>query len=141
MHEKPRDFPGFKVSSAAFLIDGIQNNRTPPDWWFAHEKKQEREQWERDKAEQTKSEQTHRDDYDRARSLAFQKFCCSPEGQQIYAKTFSILLALHNVTDPYCATDAARQATLTRMEREDFDFPEFAAWLLTRQEAVVEIAA
>ena len=38
MHESPRDFPGFKVSAAAFLIDGVQNNRTPPDWWFAHEK-------------------------------------------------------------------------------------------------------
>src|SRR5439155_11369321 len=62
MHESPRGFPGFKVSPPAFLIDGIQNNRTPPDWWFAHEKKQQREQWERDKAEQTESEKTHRDE-------------------------------------------------------------------------------
>ncbi len=46
MHEKPRGFPGFKVSPAAFLINGVQNNRTPPDWWFAHEKRREKEQWE-----------------------------------------------------------------------------------------------
>lgn len=27
MHEKPSGFPGFKVSPAAYLIDGIQHNR------------------------------------------------------------------------------------------------------------------
>jgi hypothetical protein len=141
VHEKPRGFAGFKVSPAAFLIDGIQNNRTPPDWWFVHEKKQQRQQWEREKAEQIESEQTLRDEYDRARSLAFHEFCRSPEGQQIYERTFSILLALHKVTHPHCATEAARQATLTRMEREDFDFPEFTDWLLTREGTAANTAA
>ncbi len=134
MHEQPRGFPGFKISPAAFLIDGIQNNRTPPDWWFAHEKKQQREQWELDKAERTELEQTLRDEYDRARSLAFHEFSRSPEGQRIYSKTFPILLSLHKVTDPHRAHEAAEQATLARMDREDFDFPEFAAWLFTRKE-------
>ncbi|HLQ45491.1 MAG TPA: hypothetical protein VK137_12220, partial [Planctomycetaceae bacterium] len=137
-HEKPRGFSGFKVSPAAFLIDGIQNNRTPPDWWFAHEKKQQREQWERDKAERSETEQSHRDEYDRARTLAFHEFCRSAKGQQIYEKTFPILLAFHKATDPHCATEIARQATLTRMEREDFGFPEFASWLLTQQGTVAE---
>src|SRR5207247_9624974 len=50
MHEKPRGFAGFRVSPAAFLIDGVQNNRTPPDWLYAHEKRQEQQQWERAKA-------------------------------------------------------------------------------------------
>ena len=140
MHEKPQGFPGFKVSPAAFLIDGIQNNRTPPDWLYAREKKQQREQWELDKAERSAAEQTLREEYDRVRSLAFHEFCRSSAGQPIYDKTFPILLAFHKVTDPYSATDAARQATLTRMEREDFDFPEFAAWSLTRQQSVVETA-
>ena len=34
------------MSPAAFLIDGVQNNRTAPDWLFAHEKRQEKRQWE-----------------------------------------------------------------------------------------------
>ena len=146
MHEKPRGFAGFKVSAAAFLIDGIQNSRTPPDWWFTHEKKQEREKWGRDKAEQTAVEHIeakppHRDNYDRARSLAFQEFCRSPEGQQIYAKTFPILLAFHKIADPYTAADAARQATLARMERDDFQFPEYAAWLLNEQTTTTNAAS
>lgn len=140
LHESPHGFPGFKVSPAAFLIDGVQNNRTPPDWWFAHEKKREREQWEQDKVERADAEQTLRTEYDRARTLAFQEFARSPEGEQIYAKTFPILLAVHKVTDPHAAAAAARQATLTRMEREDFEFPEFTAWLLTRQGTRIEAA-
>jgi hypothetical protein len=48
MHEKPRGFAGFKVSPAAFLIDNIQNNRMPPDWFHAHERRQERMRWERE---------------------------------------------------------------------------------------------
>lgn len=139
MHDSPRGFSGFKVSPAAFLIDGIQNHRTPPDWWFAHEKKQQREQWSRDNAEQTaveqlETKQSHRDDYDRARTLAFHEFCRSPEGQQIYAKTFPILLAFHKITDPYTAAESARQATLARMERDNFQFPNHAVWNLCRQE-------
>ena len=130
MHESPRGFPGFKVSPAAFLIDGIQNNRTPPDWLYAHEKKQQREQWELDKAEQSASEQTLRDEYKRARTLAFHEFCRSPAGQQIYDKTFPILLAFHNVTDPYNPADAARQATLAG-EREP---GQFTASSLSSQE-------
>jgi len=27
-------FPSFKVSPAAFFIDGVQNERTPPDWMY-----------------------------------------------------------------------------------------------------------
>ena len=141
MHEMPRGFPGFKVSAAAFLIDGIQNNRTPPDWLYAHEKKQQHEQWELDKAERSASEQTQREEYDRVRSLAFHEFCRSSAGQQVYDQTFPILLAFHKVTDPHTATEAARQATRARMEREDFDFPEFDAWLLARQGTMAETAA
>jgi hypothetical protein len=133
IHESPRGFPGFKVSPAAFLIDGIQNHRTPPDWWFAHEKKQEREQWESDKVESARREQTLLDEYNQARTLAFHDFCRTPEGQQIYEKTFPILLALHKHTDPHCPSEAARQATFARIKRENFPFPEFAAWILRRQ--------
>ena len=50
MHEHPSGFSGFRVSPAAFLIDGVQNSRTPPDWWHAHEKQQRQRQWEADHA-------------------------------------------------------------------------------------------
>lgn len=128
MHELPKGFPGFKVSPAAFLIDGIQNNRTPPDWWFAHEKKLEREQWEENRAIRSDVDESPTPEYLQARSVAFQEYCRSEEGSAVYEKTFPILLAFHKVTDPHSAPDAARKATLTRMERENFQFPEFASW-------------
>jgi hypothetical protein len=144
MHENPRGFPGFKVSPAAFLIDGIQNNRTPPDWFHVHEKKQQREQWNHahvERAESVECDQSLRDDYDRARAVAFHDFCLSPEGQAIYKKTLPILLAFHKVTDPHSATNAAHQATLARMEREDFNFAEFAEWLVGQQGTHAKTAA
>lgn len=134
MHEKPKGFPGFKVSAAAFLIDGIQHNRMPPDWLHAHEKNQERKQWERDRARFDDSERTTRERYDRERGVAFESFCQSPEGRSIYDKTFPILLAFHKQADPHRAHAAAEQATLARMERENFLFPEFATWILKRAE-------
>jgi hypothetical protein len=133
MHEQPRGFSGFKVSSAAFLIDGIQNNRTPPDWMYAHEKQQEREQWERDKAAFIPTEQPQRDEYDRERAQAFEEFRRSAEGMKIYDETFPTLLDFYKVTDPHGYVEAARQATLSRMERVNFVFPEFSVWIANRQ--------
>lgn len=128
MHERPKGFPGFKVSPAAFSIDGIQNNRTPPDWWFAHEKKQDREQWERNRVKQIDVSESATAEYLHARSTSFQEYCRSKEGTVVYEKTFQILLAVHKITDPYTAHDAARKATLARMERENFEFPDFKSW-------------
>ena len=67
MHEKPRGFAGFRVSPAAFLIDGIEHGRTPPDWWHAHEKRQERRQWEEENASVMRVEQGIRPEYDQER--------------------------------------------------------------------------
>lgn len=99
---------------------------------YAHEKKQEREQWERDKSAFIPTEQALREEYDRERAKAFEEFHRSAEGTRTYEKTFPILLAFHKVTDPYCHAEAARQATLSRMEREDFVFPEFVVWMASR---------
>lgn len=133
MHERPKSFPGFKVSPAAFLIDGIQNNRTPPDWWFAHEKKQELEQWERNRAKRSEVDESPTPEYLQARSVAFQDYCRSEDGSAVYEKTFPILLAFHKVTDPHSAPDAARKATLARVERENFKFPDFESWCRGRE--------
>ena len=132
MHEQPRGFSGFRVTPAAFLIDGIQKNRMPPDWMHAHEKQQAREQWERNKAAFVPAKQARRGEYDRERATSFEEFRRSAEGMKIYDKTFPILLAFHKVTDPHCHAEAARQATLSRMEREDFVFPEFSVWIANR---------
>lgn len=132
MHEKPKGFPGFKVSPAAFLIDGVQNNRTPPDWLYAHEKKQERAKWERDRTPFDQSEQTLRDQYEHAKTRAFAEFRQSPEGQSIYDKTFPILLSLYKHTEPHRADEMAKQATLFRMKKHDFQFPPFATWIRTQ---------
>ena len=120
------------MSPAAFLIAGIQNNRMPPDWMYAHEKQQEREQWERDKAAFAFTEQARREEYDRERAMAFEEFRRSAEGTKIYDQTFPILLAFHKVTDPHGYAEAARQATLSRMERVNFVFPEFSVWIANR---------
>ena len=100
---------------------------------YAHEKQQEREQWEQRKAGVDPTEQTLRAEYDQARIQAFQEFCSSDEGRAAYDKAFPILLTLHKLTDPHRADEAARQATVARMERENFEFPEFALCVLERQ--------
>ena len=57
MHENPSGFTGFKASPAAFLIDGIQHNRTPPDWFHAHERRQQLKRWEQQRLASDKDEQ------------------------------------------------------------------------------------
>jgi hypothetical protein len=133
MHEKPRGFTGFRVSPAAFLIDGVQNSRTPPDWLYAHEKRQERQQWEQGKGASAEAEQSLRVLYDLERQAALQIFLASPEGRQKYEHAFAPLLAFYKVTEPHRPRDAAREAAIARLERVDFHFPDYAAWTLTKQ--------
>ncbi|HUY90471.1 MAG TPA: hypothetical protein VMV10_17165 [Pirellulales bacterium] len=128
MHDRPQGFPGFKVSPAAFLIDGITHSRLPPDWIYAHEKRQEQEQWERNRAELAEHEQQQRVDYDAQRSAAFQAYLGSAAGRQIYEQTFATLLELYRRTEPECADQATREATLRRMQTVDFRFPDFGEW-------------
>lgn len=136
MHEKPRGFKGFRVSPAAFLIDGVQNNRTPPDWLYAHEKRQERRQWDEAKTSANETEQELRRTYNEERAAALRAFLASPEGRQKYEQTYPSLLAFCKVTEPHRASDAAREATIARIERLDFRFPEYSAWALSRQVVV-----
>jgi hypothetical protein len=133
MHEQPRGFTGFRVSPAAFLIDGVQNGRTPPDWLYAHEKRREREQWEQASASSAEDEQEVRRAYDGERAAALQAFLTSAEGRASYERTYAPLLGLYKVTEPHRSHEAAHEATLARIERLDFHFPEYAVWALTRQ--------
>jgi hypothetical protein len=133
LHEKPRGFTGFRVSPAAFLIDGVQNNRTSPDWLYAHEKRQERQQWEQEKAASAEGEQGLRVLYEQDRQAALQDFLASAEGQQKYEQAFAPYLAFYQVTDPHRSRRAAKEATIARLERFDFHFPAYAVWALTKQ--------
>jgi hypothetical protein len=141
MHEKPRGFAGFKASPAAFLIDGIQNNRTPPDWFHAHEKRQERRQWEQQHATQLADEQSLRLLYKQERTAALQTYLDSPEGRQKYEEAYQPYLALCRIKELHRPHDAASEAAKARVERFDFEFPEFALWALGHREQAGQTAA
>lgn len=131
MHEKPRAFSGFRVSPAAFLIDGIEQGRTPPDWFYAHEKRQEREQWERARLASAADEQELRRCYEQERESALQSYLASAEGRQKYDLAHLHFLTFYQVTEPHRASEAAHEAARSRLEKMDFQFPEYAVWALT----------
>lgn len=134
MHEKPRGFPGFKVSPAAFLMDGVQHKRTAPDWSYTHEKKREREQWQLEHRLPVGDELRPR--YDEEKAQALQRFLASPEGQQVYQRTYAPYLAVHKLTDPHTPQRAAHAATIARIEKHDLAFPDYQTWLATYQQTV-----
>jgi len=137
MHEKPEGFPGFKVSPAAFFMDAVQNDRMPPDWIYAHQKKLEQDQTERNKAAYAESEQECLRRYESARSASLRAYLDSDSGQKIYRQTFDVLLELTKRTEPERPEEAAHQAAIARIEKLDFQFPEYAVWILS-QENVTE---
>ncbi|MSQ97581.1 MAG: hypothetical protein EXR98_23930 [Gemmataceae bacterium] len=136
IHEKPRGFAGFRVSPAAFLIDGVENNRTPPDWFYAHEKRQERRQWEETRASVADGAEDLRRLYDQERQEALHAFLASPEGREKYDQAYACYKAFYQITEPHRFQKAADEAANARLERVDFCFPEYDSWVLTRQHSV-----
>ena len=130
MNEKPRGFAGFKTSPAAFLIDGVQNNRTPPDWMYSHQKGRDRARWEFEHAATDEGEQQLRQLYDQERTAALQAFVTSPEGESKYGEYINPLIEYYKHIEPHSFRAAARQAALARIEKYDFSFPDFAVWAL-----------
>ncbi|MBS0261808.1 MAG: hypothetical protein JSS02_07610 [Planctomycetes bacterium] len=133
IHEKPRGFPGFKVSPAAFLIDGIQNQRMPPDWIYRHEKEQQTRQWEQQRAASDAKDASLRADYTHARQTALQEFLRSPEGRHLLARFTPAFEPYYQATEPHRYQEAAREAATSKIEKEHFVFPEFGVWLLERR--------
>lgn len=133
MHEQPRGFSGFKVSPAAFLIDGVQHNRTPPDWMYAHEKRQERQQWEQEHALSSQGEHELRELYEQERAAALRGYLNSEEGRQKYEQAMGPYLAFYKTTEPHSFHQAAHEAAIARAEKLDFRFPEYAVWALTKR--------
>lgn len=141
MHEKPRGFPGFKVSPAAFLIDGIEHQRLPPDWMHAHEKRRERRQWEQEHAAVTAPEQKLRHEYEAHRAAALKQFLLSPAGHEQYERVLAIYRDLYQRTDPGRFREAAHEAAITRMEKDYIRFPEYGVWAVERSEEGSELTA
>ena len=140
MHEKPRGFAGFRVSAAAFLVDGIEHGRTPPDWWHAHEKRQERRRWDEEKASTMQDEQGIRPEYQQERDVAWQAFLASDEGRTKYEAAFKPYVAFYKITEPHRFQRAAHEATLARLKAHEFRFPDYDAWELTRRAATPQRA-
>jgi hypothetical protein len=131
MHEKPRGFAGFKASPAAYLIDSVQENRTPPDWFHAHEKRQEQKQWQQEQ-ERIGNVGELPKAYDQERKTALEEFLASDEGRAKYDTALTYYKAFYRATEPDRYLAAAHDATLARIERIDFTFPSFEEWSLTR---------
>jgi len=132
LHEQPKGFAGFRVSPAAFLIDGIQNKRTPPDWFHAHEKRQEKRRWEHEHAAAVHDDSQLRRSYEQECAAALQSYLESVEGRAKYEQTIEPLRALYQVTEPHRVEGAAHEAAVARLARLDFHFPDYAAWALTK---------
>jgi hypothetical protein len=130
MNESPRGFAGFRVSPAAFLIDGVRNKRTPPDWMHAHEKRQQQKQWDQAHARTAVGELELHQQYDLERAAALHAYLASAEGREKYKQVYPTLLAFHKATDPNRCHKAAHDAALERIGRLDFVFPEYEVWKL-----------
>lgn len=133
MHEKPHGFPGFRVSPAAFLIDGITHERMPPDWVYAHDKRQAAERWELKRVKLRQEEQELQVQYHQARQVALQAYLQTPDGRHLWETAYHTLRALYDRLEPHRAHDAAADAATAKLERDHFEFPDFGVWLLEHQ--------
>lgn len=134
MHEKPRGFPGFRSSPAAFLMDGIQNHRMPPDWIYAHERECKRRRWEAERTAVAAEEQQQRDRYAADREAALQAFLQTPKGQEHYTDYQPKFLELYRAVEPDRCRETAHAAAMRKIERENFTFPDFSVWLLDQRQ-------
>ncbi|MFO1003489.1 MAG: hypothetical protein U0936_24415 [Planctomycetaceae bacterium] len=134
MHEHPQGFSGFKVSPAAFLMDGIQNERMPPDWIYSHEKEQQRRRWEQERHSQAAQESVLREQYNSARKAVLAEFLQSPEGRRYYDAYQATFREFYRIVDPDRYREAAREAATDKIDKEHFQFPHFGTWLLEQHQ-------
>ncbi len=135
MHEQPHGFPGFKASPAAFFVDGVQNERMPPDWSYAHEKERQRQQWEEQRRSMTNDEAALRQTYQAENAAALKMYLTTPEARSLFSRYHQTFLEFYGTVEPHRFQDAAREATEAKIEREHFTFPEFSVWLLEHHQA------
>jgi len=130
MHDRPRGFPGFKVSPAAFLINALDNGRLPPDWIYAHEKERKREQWEQERAATAASEEVLRMQYEQERAAALREYLAMGEGRAQFQKYLPFFLDFYQKVEPDRYHETAHEKAAAKVDREHFQFPAFGIWLL-----------
>lgn len=131
---KGSGFPGFKASSAAFLMDAIQNKRMPPDWIYAHAKERKRLEWESERRTQAAAESELRQQYQADRTTALQAYLGTPDGRKHFASYEPKFREFYRTVEPDRYRDAGRDAATGKIEREHFQFPDFGVWLLERHQ-------
>ena len=133
---KPAGFPGFKVSPAAFFVDGVLNERMPPDWMYQLEKVERRKAFEVEAAKMKAVEKLLTTEYEQERRQAVQQFLRSESGKKLHDAAYNAALALWTAKgEPRpIAERLARDDAMAWTERcDEFSFPEFAVWMLARQ--------
>lgn len=136
MKEKPDGFPGFKVSPAAFFVDGVLNERMPPDWMYQLEKVERRKIYAAEEAEMKAAEKLLAADYQKQRREALRSFLKTPAGQALYTRAYDASLTLWQARgepQPVAQQRAADDAIAWTDRCDDFVFAEFPVWMLARQ--------
>jgi hypothetical protein len=136
VNEKPAGFPGFKVSPAAFFVDGVLNERMPPDWMYQLEKLARRKQFEAEAAKMKAVEQLLTAEYEKQRREAVQSFLRTESGKKLYDGAYRAAMALWQAKgepQPLAHRLAVEDAIAWTERCDEFSFPELAVWALARQ--------
>ncbi len=137
--DKPKGFPGFKVSPAAFFIDGVLNERTPPDWMYLLEKAQRQKAHEAELAKLKAAERLLQASYERERHAALSAFVATPAGRKLYDTAVELRMAinLRQGDHPDIARRTAQTEAFDLVGRsDDFVFPQLPVWMLSQREEV-----
>ncbi|MBN8626659.1 MAG: hypothetical protein J0M17_14315 [Planctomycetes bacterium] len=134
--DKPAGFPGFKVSPAAFFVDGVLNERMPPDWMYQLEKSQRQKAHEAELAKMKAVERLLQADYERQRREALKTFVQTPTGRKLYQAAYDFRLAF-NLRQGDPSEVAQRNADAEALEylgrSDEFSFPEMSVWMLAEK--------
>lgn len=136
MREKPTGFPGFKVSPAAFFVDGVLNERMPPDWMYQLEKAERQNTHEAEAAKMNVAERLLQGEYERQRRETLKAFLQGKQGRELYERAYEARLAWNQAKGE--VPEIARRQSMTEaiewVDRcDEFAFPEFPVWTLARQ--------
>jgi len=105
----------------------------PPDWIYAHEKDRKRDQWAAERQTQAENEEQLRQKYQVERNAAFQTYLATSEGRLHHANYLPTFLEFYRVVEPHRFHAAVQEAANGKIEREQFQFPDFGVWLLEQK--------
>ncbi|MBN8625803.1 MAG: hypothetical protein J0M17_09965, partial [Planctomycetes bacterium] len=138
LKDKPQGFPGFKVSPAAFFVDGVLNERMPPDWMYQLEKSQRQKAHAAEVAKMKAAEQLLQESYDREHRDALRAFVQTPHGRTLYQSAYDARLAFNlRQGDPMdiARQNAEREALEWVGRCDEFAFPKMPVWMLSQDVA------